>query len=57
MALACMLRRSSVSGTQNSGEKQASAVDGARLARPKRSGRSQLAPSALQISGKISALI
>lgn len=46
VALLCPHIQSRVSGTQNSHEKHASVIDGARLARPKRSGGSQLAPSA-----------
>lgn len=62
VALLCPHERSRVSGGQNSHENYASVMDGACLARPKRSARSQLAPSAggkqtLQVFGKISALI
>lgn len=62
VALLCPHKQSRVSGSQKPREKYASVIDGACLARPKRSARSQLAPSAgeeqtLQVFGKIPALI
>lgn len=57
-----LLSRSRVRGGRISDGNDASVIDGARLARPRRSGRSQLAPPAggkqtLQVFGKSSALI
>lgn len=48
VALLCPHKRSRVRGSGNARENAASVIDGACLARPKRSGGSQLAPSAGQ---------